>query len=178
MKNLICILVLFLSQACFSQQLYDYYRGYKKGFSKGCGCSNKPPNASDLYYHSGTYNDGYNAGYTDGRIFLNQNTRTQKDDGIYEPDLDLVERALAEKQRLLNERRQIIQRKYDEIVDILINIASKRTSKSLTNKEDEIFEKFVNTLDKYTGYDLTNNRTFYQIVDWMDDYKSYFLSWK
>lgn len=178
MKNLIFILVLLLSHTCFSQQLYDYYRGYKKGFSKGCGCSNKPPNASDLYYHSGTYNDGYEAGYTDGRIFLNQHKKTQEDDDLYEPDIKLMERALSEKQKILNRRRQIIQNKYDEITDILINISSKRTSKSLTVKEKKIFRKFVDTLNKYANYDLTNNSTFNKIINWVNDYKQYFLSWE
>lgn len=167
-------LFVFFTYLANSQQLYDYYYGYVEGFRKGCGCSNQVQKSNELLNNPGTRSDGYNAGYVDGRIFLQNNTQQSNDQPLYNPNTQLMYEVLAAKQQLLNERRQYLQSELDHIGSIINTVQADRV---LTDAEKKYYNDFLNLLNKYAQYDLTVNSTYNQIVTWMQQQKAYFLTW-
>jgi hypothetical protein len=101
MKNTILILFFaFSGTTSFSQSLYQYFYGYEAGFHKACNCNKQIEKTNSLLYHIGTYNEGFDAGYIDGRIYLNQNDTNNKSEeqNLYSPDYQLIEKVLKAKQ--------------------------------------------------------------------------------
>jgi hypothetical protein len=162
----------------FSQYHYAYYQGYESGFHKACGCSNQIPNASQKMNINGTWDDGYNAGYTDGRIFLNQNSSNiPSTPELYKPDFNQIYNVMAQKQMLLDQRRALIQQKYDEVREVAFLKKQLRSPQVFTQAEQEYLVSFETTANKYGNYDLSNTSIFNQVMNWLQENKTYVLSW-
>ena len=177
MKKLLTLSFITICYFCVGQQLYEYRNGYLKGFRKGCNCSNNPSNSNNLYNNYGSYNDGYNAGFTDGRIFLNKNSSNQENQLYYEPDYNLLYNALKTKQDLLDKRRAKLQNEYEKIINMIFNIVKNRNDKTLTENEGNIIKEFKDKLNVYINYDLSNTSTYNQTLNWLQDWKLYFMKW-
>ena len=185
-KFYLSVITVFIFSSFYSQEAFEYYNGYLQGFRKACNCSNTPPNANNISSKLGYWQDGYNAGYTDGRIFLynnqqNINSKNNSDsysNTVYDtPDYNLMYNALAQKQALLDKRRNTIQLEYDKISDITYNAAQNRSSKSLTQVEKDYFIQKKRLLDQYVNYDLTINITFNQIMNWLYEWEVEVSRW-
>ncbi len=177
MKKILILVLLTISYFSAGQQLYDYRNGYLKGFRKACNCSNNPPNSDKLYYYNGTYKDGYNAGYTDGRIFVSKNSSYQEKQQFYQPDYNLLYNALKTKQELLDRRRDYLHEEYQNIMNLINSKVNNRNDKKITKEEEQNIKEFKSKLNVYINYDLTNSSTYNQIINWMQDWKIYFMKW-
>lgn len=176
LKRISLVILLFLPIISTGQQLYDYYNGYIQGYKNGCECSSTPPNVRSLYYKNGTINEGYNAGFIDGRIFLNGKKSNSNETQLYSPDLNLSYQVLANKQTLLNERRKVIQKEYEESIMILYENIRKRQPPQMTEEEKQAYNKFNDLAQQYSKQDLANDSNYYALLKWFSDWKKYFQS--
>ena len=158
-------------------QMYSYYNGYVSGYQKACECNVKIEKSNDLLYNNGTWNEGYSAGFVDGRLYRNKSTKDEDKQPLYQPDYNQINQSLEQKQNLLNKRRQIIQNEYYAIQDLYIAIVENRNPKFVTQSEKEYFEKLKETTSKYGNYDLSNTDTFNQIINWFREEKIKVSKW-
>ena len=179
--KLISICCFLINLNGFSQSMYSWFNGYEAGYHKACDCNKRIEKTNKLLYHTGTYSEGYDAGYTDGRIYLNssnQNNSNRYDNQpIYKPDYDLLQQNLNQKQSTLSHRRQLVQNEYFAIQDIYIVIINRRGVKEATESEKEYFIKLKEITNKYGNYDLTNDATFNRVMNWLRAEKNKVSAW-
>lgn len=108
-------------------------------------------------------------------FFISTNAITQSN--LYEPNLELIQQALSQKQRILDSRRLVLKGKADEIRSIVEYVRLHRSSEKLTELESAYYSKYINNFNKYANYDLTDDYVYFQILDWVKDQKNYFMSW-
>jgi hypothetical protein len=170
----ILIIVAFNLNA-YSQSLYQYFYGYEAGFHKACSCKKQIKKSNNLLYNSGTYNDGYNAGFIDGRIFNNQNNNEQKENVLYSPDYEMIERSLKNKQNLLNQRREQVKLAHENILEIIA--AANERNKSLTESQKEYLRWYVVQIDEISKYDFSITVNFNNVMNWFQKVKTNVLKW-
>ncbi len=185
MKNIITIIImLLLSNNAESQQLYDYYNGYVKGYQKGCNCRNEIPNKSTIMNKSGYFSEGYDAGFVDGRIFYNKNNKNDRNNNVsgypnlYQPDYNVIYSDMSRKQALIDERRKIIQQKYNDLEDLAVSMIERRANPKPTESDLKYWNEIKTLTNTYGNYDLTNNQIFNQILDFFNEQRKYILTWK
>lgn len=160
----------------FSQSSYQYYYGYVDGYHKACDCNKNIEKKTSLLYHTGTYSEGYDAGFVDGRIYASQN-QSKEENNSYQPNYELIQSALAKKQALLNERRNQLQYMYDAVINLY---GTKVTEHGLTNTESrkEYMRHFDSEIRRVDGEDLTNNALWNEIVSFCKKAYAEVDSWK
>lgn len=169
------LLIVGFNFSTYSQSSYQYFYGYEAGFHKACGCTKQIEKTNSLLYHSGTYNDGYSAGFTDGRIYLNQNNNQTNEPDLYSPDYEMIERALQQKQNSLNQRRQLVKSAHENITDILV--AAKARNKTLTESQLAYVKWYLEQIDKISSYDFSVDENYNNVMNWFQSVKTEVLKW-
>lgn len=185
MKTLSILFVLVIFSHKVNSQ-NNYYFGYQDGFKYACQCYDIPP--KNVAYVQGSYEKGYLDGKIDGLLYIQKSSKSEPqviyqkphdyNQPLYEPNYEIIQRALLEKQRVIDERRKIIENKYNQTIDIVVSIAQRRQSGKLTESEKSRVKEYTDILNKYVSNDVSDNYIFYQIMDWMQKQKEYFLTWK
>lgn len=175
------MLIIIYPLITFSQRdNYEYIRGYKVGFYKACDCNDQIPNINRIN-KIGYYNEGYTDGNIDGRIYLSNN-KNKKNSGIdnydqfgkHKTDINLMRETLEYKTRVLNERRNNLQKYHDMIEGKLTNVKNYR---SLTQEEIDFVNKYRATINKVSGSDLTNNANYNSIINYMNQIENAIYNW-
>jgi hypothetical protein len=162
-KLLVLTLFIFTTSLCFSQY---YYSGYVDGFKKACSCNKSIP-SNNITNKYGSYNDGYNAGYTDGRIYINNNNNSNYDkkptnydtQNMYKPDFELMEKALRYKQEQYDEQ---IRKQQNQIED-QERIKEEKTKASIEQIKsyyDHVISYPEKIKDGWHKVWVTNNKNF------------------
>lgn len=174
MRVLFTTILTFFITTASTQQLYKYYEGYKDGFQRGCGCTDKPPMASDLLYESGSYDDGYFDGRVDGRSYLNNSEKSSETD-LAEPDYELIKLALEKQQAILNQRRQHINESVEKVWDKIEEVQTKNGG--LTEGQKKYNLDFYNQLGEIEKWDFTNYQNYANVINWINKIYKEVSSW-
>lgn len=167
----------------------NYFFGYQDGFKYGCQCYDIPPKNVALV--SGTFSDGYRDGKLDGVIYVqrkssnsnnqksqdyNRNkTKVYNNEPAYSPDYEFMERALRQKQAMLDQRRASMQNAYDNIFDI-IDVAEKR-NKGLTSYQLEYIKSIDESINKFSSYNFNVESNYINVMNWFQKVKITVLKW-
>jgi|GEM_PF-6298440 len=162
----------------------NYYFGYQDGFKYGCQCNDLP--SKNVAYLQGTYNEGYTAGKIDGVIYFNQKSQNSQqtytskphdynNQPVYNPDYEAIEKALSEKQQLVNERRKDVVNRVDNILNIAAKVKEKKGS--FTEDQLKFLKKFNDNLGIIEKYDYSIYQNYLNAVNWLKQIENEIFSW-
>lgn len=157
----------------YSYGRWSYYKGYEAGFNKACECQQR----FQIFDSERTYSDGYEAGYTDGRIYLNNSKKQQQSTSTYQPsNYELLYYGLQRKQQIYDTRLadlKVMMRNlsyYMEKKQIEYN-------NKLTQTLVEYYNNAIKTMASYSNYDLSDDHIFSQIRNNYVIWKNEINSW-
>lgn len=167
----------------------NYYLGYQNGFKYGCQCYDTP--TKNVAYVSGSYDDGYRDGKLDGVIYTQKkssNSNNQNNQNydrykphdynnapVYTPNYELTEKALQQKQTLLNQRMANIKGAFDNLNEIML--AVKTRNNGFTAAQLEYGKWLIEQVNLVYTYDFTVESNYINVMNWIQKVKETVLKW-
>ncbi len=94
---------------------------------------------------------------------------------LYNPDYELLERVLTQKQRLLNSRRNFLQDKYNGFMGILS--AAKTANNGFTDSQTKYVYSVFRGVDIIAQYDLSIEQNWTNAINWYASVEVEISSW-
>lgn len=160
----------------------DYYFGYQEGFKYGCSCNDLPP--KNVAYVQGNWDSGYLDGKIDGLKYVSSSTKqstqspqktTTQQPPLYTPDYELIEKVLAEKQRVYNERVVDIQNRMNLIFQLVTQIRAKKGS--LTQPQSNYISSYNTQVSLFSGWDFSVYQNYSNVVEYLNKIQAEIITW-